>query len=99
MVRWKRQLRGRFLFDRMGGRSLFPATYHLAGVPVKGSTAVSLNDNGIKGKAGHPALGVSCHLTSSVTTTTRAAVAQEVRGVVWQQEGCWFDPRAPPPPS
>jgi len=26
------------------------------------------------------------------------AVAQEVRAVVWQQEGCWFDPRAPPPP-
>ncbi|KAG7257211.1 hypothetical protein CRUP_004300 [Coryphaenoides rupestris] len=26
-----------------------------------------------------------------------AAVAQEVRAVVWQQEGCWFDPRAPPP--
>jgi len=22
---------------------------------------------------------------------------QEVRAVVWQQEGCWFDPRAPPP--
>jgi len=28
-----------------------------------------------------------------------AAVAQEVRAGVWQQEGCWFDPRAPPPPS
>jgi len=29
----------------------------------------------------------------------RMAVAQEViRAVVWQQEGCWFDPRAPPPP-
>jgi len=25
-----------------------------------------------------------------------AAVAQEVRAVVWQQEGCWFDPRALP---
>jgi len=24
------------------------------------------------------------------------AVAQEVRAVVWQQEGCWFNPRAPP---
>jgi len=24
-----------------------------------------------------------------------AAVAQEVRAVVWQQEGCWLDPRAP----
>jgi len=24
------------------------------------------------------------------------AVAQEVRVVVWQREGCWFDPRAPP---
>jgi len=24
------------------------------------------------------------------------AVAQEVRVVVWQQEGRWFDPRAPP---
>jgi len=23
-----------------------------------------------------------------------AAVAQEVIAVVWQQEGCWFDPRA-----
>jgi len=22
-----------------------------------------------------------------------------IRAVVWQQEGCWFDPRAPPPPS
>jgi len=27
----------------------------------------------------------------------RAAVAQEVRAVVWRQEGCWFDPQAPPP--
>jgi len=25
------------------------------------------------------------------------AVAQEVEPDVWQQEGCWFDPRAPPP--
>jgi len=25
-----------------------------------------------------------------------AAVAQEVRAVVWQLEGCWFDPRALP---
>jgi len=25
-----------------------------------------------------------------------ATVAQEVRVVVWQQEGCWFDPRTPP---
>jgi len=25
-----------------------------------------------------------------------AAVVHEVRAVVWQQEGCWFDPRAPP---
>jgi len=24
---------------------------------------------------------------------TWAAVAQEVRSVVWQQEGCWFDTR------
>jgi len=24
------------------------------------------------------------------------ALAQEVRVVVCQQEGCWFDPRAPP---
>jgi len=28
--------------------------------------------------------------------TFGAAVAQEVRAVVWQQEGCWLDPRAPP---
>jgi len=27
----------------------------------------------------------------------KKSVAQEVRAVVWQQEGCWFDPRAPPP--
>jgi len=27
----------------------------------------------------------------------RVSVAQEVRAVVWQLEGCWFDPRAPPP--
>jgi len=24
------------------------------------------------------------------------AVAQEVRSLVWQQEGCWFDPWVPP---
>jgi len=23
-------------------------------------------------------------------------IAQEVRAVVWQQEGCWFDPQALP---
>jgi len=27
------------------------------------------------------------------------AVGQEVRAVVWQQEDCWFNPRAPPPRS
>jgi len=28
--------------------------------------------------------------------TEGAAVAQEVRAFVWQQEGHWFDHRAPP---
>jgi len=28
--------------------------------------------------------------------TLGAALAQEVRAVDWQQEGRWFDPRAPP---
>jgi len=32
---------------------------------------------------------------SLVITNTWAAVAQEVMAVVCQQEGCWFDPRAP----
>jgi len=39
-----------------------------------------------------------------VKVTTNAApqkpnTEKEVRAVVWQQEGCWFDPRASPPPS
>jgi len=39
-------------------------------------------------------LSLSLSLTGE--ECTNAAVAQEVRAVVWQQEGCWFDPRAPP---
>jgi len=41
---------------------------------------------------GYGSIGISTHYK----VLHRAAVAQEVRAVVWQQEGCWFDPRAPP---
>jgi len=40
-----------------------------------------------------------CVVRISTRYVSVAAGAQDLRAVVWQQEGCWFDPRAPPPPN
>jgi len=69
------------------------------------NTSVSVNtgDAGLVEESGISNTGLSMERWQTgrkqklAETFLGAAVAQEVRAVVWQKEGCWFDPRAPPP--